>query len=102
MVALEWHPSGSHLAVQPRGHSFAMVWRADTKELSRADSGIKVGRGRDETWVLEPAPQRDCHLLFMLLPGRHHVRLLLHCTVTSWLSVKLMPFHCPWPCSRPS
>lgn len=43
VVTLSWHPSGSHLAVLPRGHAFAMVWSAATGEVARVDGGVKVG-----------------------------------------------------------
>ena len=42
VVSLSWHPSGSHLAVLPRGHAFAMVWNADSGEVARVDGGLKV------------------------------------------------------------
>ena len=41
VLALSWHPSGSHLAVLPRGQPFAMVWSAGG-ETARVDSGIKA------------------------------------------------------------
>jgi hypothetical protein len=44
VVALSWHPSGSHLAILPRGQPFAMVWSA-SGELARLDSGVKVRDG---------------------------------------------------------
>lgn len=42
VASLSWHPSGSHLAVLPRGHAFAMVWSAATREMARVDGGVKV------------------------------------------------------------
>lgn len=42
VLALAWHPSGSHLAVLPRGHSFAMVWSAEGG-TARVDGSVKVG-----------------------------------------------------------
>lgn len=41
VAALAWHPSGSHLAVLPRGQTFAMVW-SPTGGTARVDSGVKV------------------------------------------------------------
>ncbi len=41
VLALAWHPSGSHLAVLPRGQSFAMVWSAEGG-TARVDGGINA------------------------------------------------------------
>lgn len=41
VLALAWHPRGSHLAVLPRGQSFAMVWSAEGG-TARVDGGIKA------------------------------------------------------------
>lgn len=43
VVQLAWHPASTHLAVLPRGSSFAMVWTA-AGGTARMDSGIKVRR----------------------------------------------------------
>lgn len=42
VVALAWHPASTHLAVLPRGQSFAVVWTA-AGGTARVDSGLKVG-----------------------------------------------------------
>jgi hypothetical protein len=41
VLALTWHPSGSHLAILPRGQPFAMAWSAGG-ELARIDAGVKA------------------------------------------------------------
>ena len=41
VLALAWHPHGTHLAVLPRGQSFAMVWSAEGG-TARVDGGVKV------------------------------------------------------------
>lgn len=50
VVTLSWHPSGSHLAVLPRGHQFAMVWSAATKDVARVDGGIKPAEVSALSW----------------------------------------------------
>lgn len=39
---LVWHQSCTHLAILPRGQTFAMVYDAATGEVARVDGGIKV------------------------------------------------------------
>lgn len=43
VAALAWHPSGSQLAVLPRGQSFAVVWSVGSG-LARVESGVEVRR----------------------------------------------------------
>lgn len=38
---LAWHPSGSHLAILPRGQTFAMVYDAASGGVARVDGGVK-------------------------------------------------------------
>lgn len=44
VASLAWHPAGGHLAVLPRGQSFAMVW-SPGGGTARVESGVKVGGG---------------------------------------------------------
>ncbi|KAL4434272.1 hypothetical protein ABPG75_000713 [Micractinium tetrahymenae] len=55
VAALSWHPSGSHLAVLPRGHAFAMVWSAATREMARVDGGVKPAEVSALAWCPDRA-----------------------------------------------
>lgn len=76
MVTLSWHPSGSHLAVLPRGHPFAMVWSAASKDVARVDGGIKVRLRAHCGGEREPRPEFTplCGCATSSSTVNHHLR----------------------------